>query len=95
MYSNIRKSKVGYVYFRCRFEGNDFLDKPLNCCYDVIVVSNIDLGEGYRCRGIGAEIIRQLGEKFPDSLLFSRARKWKALENGTLIDWRACFLFAC
>ena len=71
--------RMGQGHFKLRHEGHP--DVKSGVMYDVIVISQIELEDEIRGKGIGTEIVRRLAVRFPESLFIGEnqnadAKRW-------------------
>lgn len=70
---------MGQGRFKLRREGYE--DAQLGFLFDVIVISQIELKEEIRGKGIGTEIVRRLAIRFPESLFVGEN------QNADAVRW--------
>lgn len=54
-------------YFRYRPEGHE--DSELGRVFDVVVLSNLEIFEGFRRIGLGSAVVAAIARHFPDALI--------------------------
>lgn len=52
-----------------KYRPEDHCDAVLNKWFDTIVLSNLEIAEGYRRRGLGTAIVRAVARHFPRALI--------------------------